>query len=283
MNGRVVVPFWKPGNDQMIPSRYGSIALTSSIYFANQQYNQRIWSSIVSGLLAVSLLTALLLLKHRDMTGERETTLDKIEQSLFTLTEDNLRYLCERWGIDGAEVNGKHHRSLRRKIMEEIWENADSVKSEEQGMSWLLRLKDDIKKIQEESSVEQMTPNQSDIYDNIDDDETTECDGKCDVENKDWFPSNGLEEEPENQTPKQSGDEPSSPTSQSESPACPSHDIALMKRMCVRLEDCRKTQLLSETMTFGGKGEVGGFTAQKNSKDDKHQGDERGFYSNKAD
>ncbi|KAK6301120.1 hypothetical protein J4Q44_G00292180 [Coregonus suidteri] len=112
------------------------------------------------------------------MSGEKETLLEEIEQSLHRLTEDNLRYLCERCGIDGSQVKGKNHRSLRRKIMEEMWENADSVKSEEQGMSWLLQLKEDIRKIQEESSVAPMSPRQSD-------DEATDCDEEWDVEDND--------------------------------------------------------------------------------------------------
>ncbi|CAB1344115.1 unnamed protein product, partial [Coregonus sp. 'balchen'] len=112
------------------------------------------------------------------MSGEKETLLEEIEQRLHRLTEDNLRYLCERCGIDGSQVKGKNHRSLRRKIMEEMWENADSVKSEEQGMSWLLQLKEDIRKIQEESSVAPMSPRQSD-------DDATDCDEEWDVEDND--------------------------------------------------------------------------------------------------
>ena len=133
------------------------------------------------------------------MSGEKETLLEEIEQSLHPLTEDNLRHLCERCGIDGSQVKGKSHRSLRRKIMEEMWENANSVKSEEQGMSWLLQLKDDIRRIQEESTVAPMRPSQSD------DDDAADCDEEWDMENKDWCLSNGLEAEPapENHTPEQ--------------------------------------------------------------------------------
>lgn len=144
------------------------------------------------------------------MSGEKEALLEEIEQSLHPLTEDNLRHLCERCGIDGSQVKGKNHRSLRRKIMEEMWENADSVKSEEQGMSWLLRLKDDIRKIQEESSVAPMSPSQSD-------DDATTCGEEWDMQDNDWFPSNGLEAEssPERHTPEQR--ESGVSTSQSES------------------------------------------------------------------
>ncbi|KAJ8001373.1 hypothetical protein DPEC_G00168850 [Dallia pectoralis] len=96
------------------------------------------------------------------MTGEKERLMEEIEERLHSLTEDNLRYLCERCGLDVLEVEGLNHRSLRRKIMEEMWRNADSGKSEEQGMSWLLRLKEDIRKIQEESIVAPTSPRQSD-------------------------------------------------------------------------------------------------------------------------
>jgi hypothetical protein len=80
--------------------------------------------------------------------------------------------------------------------MEEMWENADSVKSEEQGISWLLRLKDDIRKIHEKSPVAPMSSSQSD-------DDAITCSEEWD---KDWFPSNGLEAEssPERHTPESS-------------------------------------------------------------------------------
>jgi hypothetical protein len=144
------------------------------------------------------------------MSEEKEALLEEIEQSLFTLTKDNLLYLCERCGIDGSQVKGKNHRSLRRKIMEEMWENADSVKSEEQGISWLLRLNDDIRKIHKESTVAPMSPSQSD-------DDATTCGEEWDMQDNDWFPSNGLEAEssPERHTPEQR--ESGVSTSQSES------------------------------------------------------------------
>ncbi|XP_012987774.2 oocyte zinc finger protein XlCOF6-like [Esox lucius] len=88
------------------------------------------------------------------MSGERETLLDEIEQSLWNLTEDNLRHLCERCGIagkDGSEVKGSNYRSLRRKI-EEYCESDDLMKLQDQGMSWLLQLKKDITTIQEDAS-----------------------------------------------------------------------------------------------------------------------------------
>ncbi|KAL1005135.1 hypothetical protein UPYG_G00054970 [Umbra pygmaea] len=87
------------------------------------------------------------------MSGMREKLLDEIEQSLWNLTEDNLRHLCERCGIagkDGSEVKGSNYRSLRRKI-EEYCESDELMTLEDQGMSWLLQLKDDIKTIQEEA------------------------------------------------------------------------------------------------------------------------------------
>ncbi|CAB1344147.1 unnamed protein product, partial [Coregonus sp. 'balchen'] len=87
-------------------------------------------------------LTALLLLLRKQdnmnpLSSEKETLMDKIEKSLWNLTEDNLRYMCERCGIEGSEVRGMNHRLLRRKIMEEMWDNTEAMKSEEQGMSWL--------------------------------------------------------------------------------------------------------------------------------------------------
>ncbi|KAM9491771.1 uncharacterized protein ACWYII_003828 isoform 2-T2 [Salvelinus alpinus] len=91
------------------------------------------------------------------MSGERETLLDGIEQSLWNLTENNLRYLCERCGIagqDGSDVKGKNYRSLRRKI-EEYCESDDLMKLEDQGMSWLLQLQNDIKTIQQDASLSQ--------------------------------------------------------------------------------------------------------------------------------
>ncbi|KAK6301123.1 hypothetical protein J4Q44_G00292210 [Coregonus suidteri] len=201
------------------------------------------------------------------MSGEKETLLDEIEQSLFTLTKDNLRYLCERCGIDGSQVKGKHHRSLRRKIMEEMWENADSVKSEEQGMSWLLQLKEDIRKIQEESSVAPMSPRQSD------DDEAKDCDEEWDMEDNDWFPSNRLEAEssPERHNPEQEEsddvqDKPTSPPSSLQGRASPGSALLPgLKRTSVWLDDCRKTSGLSGTVRGGD--EEGDLTDQRERRD----------------
>jgi hypothetical protein len=44
------------------------------------------------------------------MSQERETLLDEIKQSLWNLTEENLRHLCVHCGIGGvadSEVKGK--------------------------------------------------------------------------------------------------------------------------------------------------------------------------------
>ena len=114
--------------------------------------------------------------------------MDEIEKGLWNLTEDNLRYLCERHGHggkDGFEVKGMDHRSLRRKILEEMWDNTDSMKSEEQGISWLVRLKEDIGRIQEEGS------SAAD-----DDDDAVDCDEEWNGEGGVQLPSNGLEVEP---------------------------------------------------------------------------------------
>ncbi|XP_071031996.1 uncharacterized protein [Oncorhynchus clarkii lewisi] len=128
------------------------------------------------------------------MSGERETLMDEMEQSLYTLTNDNLRCLCERSGIggkDGSDVQGNnHHHSLCRKILEELWENADSMESEEQGMSWLLQLKEDIRKIQEEGIGAPLSPSQS-----IDDD-AVDCDEDENQKDMDWLPSKRLKGEP---------------------------------------------------------------------------------------
>ncbi|KAK6301060.1 hypothetical protein J4Q44_G00291580 [Coregonus suidteri] len=160
------------------------------------------------------------------MSQEKGKLMDEIEKSLWNLTEANLRYLCECHGEDASEVKGMDHRSLRRKIMEEMWDNTDSMKSEEQGMSWLVQLKEDIRRILKDASGAPMSPSQAD-------DDAVDCDVKwngeggaglpsnevepvspsqaddddaadCDAEDTDWLPSNGLEAEPV--SPNQSDD-----------------------------------------------------------------------------
>ncbi|XP_042173582.1 zinc finger protein 177-like [Oncorhynchus tshawytscha] len=121
------------------------------------------------------------------MSSEKEGLMDEIEKSLWNLTEDNLRYLCERHGKDGSEIKGMNHRLLRRKVMEEMWDNTDSMKSEEQGMSWLVQLKEDIRRTQEEGSSALMSPSQSD---DVDRNEEHHKGGR------DWLSSNGLTAEP---------------------------------------------------------------------------------------
>ncbi|XP_070999051.1 zinc finger protein 585B-like [Oncorhynchus clarkii lewisi] len=121
------------------------------------------------------------------MSSEKEALMDEIEKSLWNLTEDNLRYLCERCGLDGSEIKGMNHRLLRRKVMEEMWDNTESMKSEEQGMSWLVQLKEDIRRTQEEGSSALMSPSQSEDVDR--DEEHNKGD-------RDWLPSNGLTAEP---------------------------------------------------------------------------------------
>ncbi|KAJ8001416.1 hypothetical protein DPEC_G00169280 [Dallia pectoralis] len=97
------------------------------------------------------------------MERDKGLLMDEIEKSLWNLTEDNLRFLCEHHGQNkyGSNLKGMDHRSLRRKILEEMWDNTDSMKSEEQGMSWLLQLKKEIRRILEDGSVKPLSPSQS--------------------------------------------------------------------------------------------------------------------------
>lgn len=46
-----------------------------------------------------------------------------------------------------TEIKGKSHLALRRKLMEDYGEKEDLMESEDEGMSWLLQLKDEIKGI----------------------------------------------------------------------------------------------------------------------------------------
>uniref|UniRef100_A0A8C7JUX7 Uncharacterized protein n=2 Tax=Oncorhynchus kisutch TaxID=8019 RepID=A0A8C7JUX7_ONCKI len=224
-------------------------------------------------------LTALSLLSHEQnnmnpLSSEKETLIDEIEQSLFTLTVDNLRYLCERHGKDGSEIKGMNHRLLRRKVMEEMWDNTESMKSEEQGMSWLVQLKEDIRRMLEDASGAPISPSQSDDDDAVDydeecdkedsdwlpsnglkaehlsssrsDDDAADCDKDWDVEDKVWLASDGLEAEsdPERHTPEQRNKLPTSPSALLKPPgrASPSSVLLLgLKRVSVRLVDCRKT------------------------------------------
>ena len=63
-------------------------------------------------------------------------------------------------------------------------------------------MKEDIRKIQEESNVTPVSPRQFGR-----DDDAIHCDQECDVKDKDWFPSNRLKAElaPESHTPEQRG------------------------------------------------------------------------------
>jgi hypothetical protein len=89
-------------------------------------------------------------------------------------------------------------RSIPTGNVEEMQDNTDSMKSEEQGTSWSLQLKEDLKGIQENGSVVPMSPGQSD---DADDDDAADCN----VKDRDWLPSNGLKAEP--MSPGQSDDD----------------------------------------------------------------------------
>ncbi|XP_071021678.1 F-box only protein 44-like [Oncorhynchus clarkii lewisi] len=95
------------------------------------------------------------------MNRERETLLDEIEQSLWTLTEDNLRHLCVRCGIGGvddSEVKGKSRRALRRKLIQDYCEKEDLMESEDEGIFCLLQLKDEIKVISDSEDAANRLP-----------------------------------------------------------------------------------------------------------------------------
>ncbi|XP_055762321.1 zinc finger protein 629-like [Salvelinus fontinalis] len=229
------------------------------------------------------------------MSGERETLMDEMEQSLYTLTKDNLRCLCERSGIggmDGSDGQGKNpHHSLCRKILEELWENVDSMESEEQGMSWLLQLKEDIRKIQEDGSGAPLSPSQSIDDDAVDcdedenqkdmdwlpstrleaermspsqsfDDNAADCDEEWNEEDRDLLPSKGLEVEPapERHTPEQREKRVSGAPSLSS----PGNALLLgLKRVSVLLVDCRKTPGLRGTAGGGDEEEEGDVIHQR--------------------
>nr|XP_046165621.1 uncharacterized protein LOC124002288 [Oncorhynchus gorbuscha] len=184
------------------------------------------------------------------MSPERETLLDDIALSLWTLTEDHLRYLCERCGIcgrDGSEVKGESRRSLRCKILEEYCESAALTESEEQGMSRLLQLKEDITGIEEEASVVPTIPSQSATAGSS----QACCDGEQNEEGGGWFPNRKLEAEPVPHwliIPQQGVRVRGSDTKCTESlgPGCDGGQQApemaswqTLKRLTVLLEDCR--------------------------------------------
>ncbi|KAL1005171.1 hypothetical protein UPYG_G00055490 [Umbra pygmaea] len=146
------------------------------------------------------------------MEREKGVLMDEIEKSLWNLTEDNLRFLYEHHGQkskDGSEVKRMDHRSLRRKILEEMWDNTDSMKSEEQGISWLFQLKQDISRLLEGAvncgectserrvakpstgvEAEPVSPSQSDEDESAD----------SDVEDSEWLPGDRLQTAPVNPT-----------------------------------------------------------------------------------
>eukprot|EP00063_Salmo_salar_P065721 XP_014040556.1 PREDICTED: zinc finger protein 883-like isoform X2 [Salmo salar] len=200
------------------------------------------------------------------MNREEGVLMDEIEKRLWNLTEDNLRSLCEHHGHDGSEVKAMDHRSLRRKIMEEMWDNTDSMKSEEQGITWLVQLKEDIRRIQEDASGAPSSPLQAE--DAVDCDEEWSGEGRaglpsngleaesmsprqskdaadCDMEDTDWLPSNRLEAElsPERHTLEQRDTSLPPPSTLPKTLCRVSPGSALiwgLKMVSVQLMDCRK-------------------------------------------
>ncbi|XP_055721468.1 uncharacterized protein LOC129813214 isoform X2 [Salvelinus fontinalis] len=167
------------------------------------------------------------------MSRERETLLDNIELSLYTLTEDNLRYLCERIGIggkDGSEVKGKTQRSLRR-IVGEYCENVNQMESDEQGTSRLLQLKKDIKGIQEDARGVPTSPSQSATAE-VDTSQAS-CDGEPNEEGGSRLPHNRKLADPAPEwliIPEQR---------ESLDPDCDSGTRSVQQEATVLLEDCR--------------------------------------------
>ena len=161
------------------------------------------------------------------MSRERETLLDEIELSLYTLTEDNLRYLCERIGIGGK---GKTQRSLRR-IVGEYCENVNLMESDEQGMSRLLQLKEDIKGIQADARGVPTSPSQSATAE-VDTSQAS-CDGVPNEEGGSRLPNNRKLADPAPEwliIPEQR---------ESLDPDCDSGTQSLQQEATVLLEDCR--------------------------------------------
>ncbi|KAL1005166.1 hypothetical protein UPYG_G00055440 [Umbra pygmaea] len=109
------------------------------------------------------------------LSPEKETLMEEIEKSLWDLTEDNLSYLCEHRGIEGSEIKGMNRRLLRRKVMEEMWDNMESMKSQEQGLSWLLHLKRDIEATRDNVSSARESLNQNNYDDNNNNNNNDDC------------------------------------------------------------------------------------------------------------
>ncbi|XP_019900606.2 zinc finger protein 2 isoform X2 [Esox lucius] len=151
-----------------------------------------------------------------------------------------------------------NHRLLRRKIMKEMWENTDSMKSDEQGMSWLLRLKEDIRRLLEDGTSLPTSRSRAGCH--------ADHGGEDRIEQFEWCPSNGLKPAP--------GQEPPQPTSglPKSQGYLPSTSPLLLglKRVSVHLVDCRKMLGQSDHIihktTHSDKHPCGSSIAEKHNK-----------------